>query len=80
MRCPPMDRDREVTDGLDIWLAPFLAVMGRKTRRTWAPLYLRGLLGSGDRRSLQPVVARLGLSGHDQFRMDNLLKAHNEAS
>ncbi|EHM02234.1 hypothetical protein HMPREF9946_01254, partial [Acetobacteraceae bacterium AT-5844] len=27
------------------WLVPFLAVLGRKTRRTWAPLYLRGLLG-----------------------------------
>ncbi len=28
---------------LEAWLAPFLAAMGRKTRRTWAPLYLRGL-------------------------------------
>jgi hypothetical protein len=30
---------------LESWLAPFLDVMGRKTRRSWAPLYLRGLLG-----------------------------------
>jgi hypothetical protein len=45
---------------LDRWLAPFLAVMGGKTRRTWAPLYLRGLLGPGERKSLQPVAARLG--------------------
>ena len=30
---------------LDSWLRPFLDVMGRKTRRGWAPLYLRGLLG-----------------------------------
>jgi len=30
---------------LDVWLTPFLEVLGRKTRRTWAPLYLRGLLG-----------------------------------
>ena len=42
--------------------------MGRKTRRTWAPLYLRGLLGPGERKSLQPVAARLGLSGHDQLQ------------
>jgi len=50
---------------LDACLAPFLSAMGRKTRRTWAPLYLRGLLGPGDRKSLQPMAARLGLSGHD---------------
>ncbi|MGY4803361.1 IS701 family transposase [Teichococcus aerofrigidensis] len=53
---------------LDRWLAPFLAVMGRKTRRSWAPLYLRGLLGPGERKSLQPMAARLGLGGHDQLQ------------
>jgi SRSO17 transposase len=53
---------------LDRWLAPFLTVMGRKTRRTWAPLYLRGLLGPGERKSLQPMAARLGLGGHDQLQ------------
>ncbi len=59
-------RDR-VRD-LDAWVAPFLEVMGRKTRRTWAPLYLRGLLGPGERKSLQPMAARLGLPGHDQLQ------------
>jgi SRSO17 transposase len=53
---------------LDRWLAPFLEVLGRKTRRAWAPLYLRGLLGPGERKSLQPMAARLGLSGHDQLQ------------
>jgi SRSO17 transposase len=53
---------------LDAWLTPFLAVMGRKTRQRWAPLYLRGLLGPGDRKSLQPMAARLGLPGHDQLQ------------
>ena len=53
---------------LDMWLAPFLAVMGRKTRQAWAPFYLRGLLGPGERKSLQPMAARLGLSGHDQLQ------------
>ena len=52
---------------LDAWLEPFLDALGRKTRRTWAPLYLRGLLGPGERKSLQPMAARLGLSGHDQL-------------
>jgi len=53
---------------LDRWLAPFLSVLGRKTRRVWAPLYLRGLLGPGDRKSLQPMAERLGLGGHDQLQ------------
>ncbi len=53
---------------LDAWLAPFLDVLGRKTRRSWAPLCLRGLLGPGERKSLQPMAARLGLSGHDQLQ------------
>ncbi len=53
---------------LDVWLAPFLEVMGRKTRRRWAPLYLQGLLGPDGRKSLQPLAARLGLGGHDQLQ------------
>ncbi len=53
---------------LESWLAPFLEVMGRKTRRSWAPLYLRGLLGPGERKSLQPMAMRLGLPGHDQLQ------------
>ncbi len=57
-----------VVGDLDRWLAPFLSVMGRVTRRSWAPLYLRGLLGPGERKSLQPMAARLGLSGYDQLQ------------
>src|SRR3954471_23456172 len=53
---------------LDAWLTPFLAEMGRKTRRRWAPFYLRGLLGPGERKSLQPMAAQLGLGGHDQLQ------------
>ena len=53
---------------LDAWLAPFLEVLGRKTRRRWAPLYLHGLLGPDGRKSLQPLAARLGLGGHDQLQ------------
>ncbi len=58
-----------VEAALDAWLAPFLDVLGRKTRRRWAPpLYLHGLLGPDGRRSLQPLAARLGLGGHDQLQ------------
>lgn len=53
---------------LDGWLSPFLDVLGRKTRRDWAPLYLRGLLGPGERKSLLPMALRLGLPGHDQLQ------------
>lgn len=53
---------------LDAWLAPFLDAMGRKTRREWAPFYLRGLLGPGERKSVQPMAARLGLGSHDQLQ------------
>jgi SRSO17 transposase len=63
-----MDGMFGAADDLDAWLKPFLDVLGRKPRRTWAPLYLRGLLGPGERKSLQPMAARLGLSGHDQLQ------------
>src|SRR4051795_6065905 len=53
---------------LDRWLEPFLEVLGHKRRRSWAPLYLRGLLGPSERKSLQPMAASLGLSGHDQLQ------------
>src|SRR3954465_15676491 len=53
---------------LDSWLEPFLAAGGHKKRRLWAPLYLRGLLGPSERKSLQPMAASLGLSGHDQLQ------------
>src|SRR3982750_3951374 len=53
---------------LDCWLEPFLEVLGHKRRRSWAPLYLRGLLGPSERKSLQPMAASLGLSGHDQLQ------------
>jgi SRSO17 transposase len=53
---------------LDGWLGPFLAALGHGKRRLWAPAYLRGLLGPGERKSLQPMAARLGLRGHDQLQ------------
>ena len=31
-----------VGSDLDRWLEPFLAALGHKKRRTWAPMYLRG--------------------------------------
>ena len=56
---------RDIDADLDHWLEPFLDVTGRSTRRKMAPLYVRGLLGSGGRKSVQPMAERLGLSSHD---------------
>src|SRR5580700_2652537 len=36
-----------------------------KKRRHWAPLYLRGLLLPGERKSIEPLAARVA-PGHDQ--------------
>ena len=46
-----------------MWLAPFLDALGHKKRRLWAPLYLRGLLGPSERKSLQPMAAQPGAGG-----------------
>ena len=43
----------------DAWLAPFLARLGRKEQRRWAPVYLQGLLGPGERKSVEPMAARV---------------------
>jgi len=42
------------------WMAPFLAALGHKGRRRWAPVYLHGLLDPGDRKSVQPMAAASG--------------------
>lgn len=44
---------------LDTWLAPFLAALPRAEQRRWAPLYLRGLLLPGERKSVEPMAARV---------------------
>jgi len=44
---------------------PFLEAWRHKKRRYWAPLYLRGLLLPGERKSIEPLAARVA-PGHDQ--------------
>jgi hypothetical protein len=62
-----MSRAGGIGDDFETWLEPFLAVMGRATRRKWGPLYVRGLLGPDGPKSVQPIATRLGLAGHDQL-------------
>ncbi len=44
---------------LEGWLAPFLAALARPEQRRWAPLYLEGLLLPGERKSVEPMAARV---------------------
>ena len=46
-------------DELERWLAPFLARLGRQAQRRWAPFYLKGLLLPGERKSVEPMAARV---------------------
>src|SRR3712207_115485 len=49
------------------WLAPFLEALGHKVRQRWAPVYVRGLLGPGERKSVQPMAARVAPADCDQL-------------
>jgi SRSO17 transposase len=46
-------------DELQHWLEPFLARLGRKEQRRWAPFYLKGLILPGERKSVEPMAARV---------------------
>ena len=49
------------------WLEPFLGQLSYRARRRMCPLYIAGLIGPGDRKSVQPMAERLGLGGHDRL-------------
>jgi len=48
-------------------LKPFLDRLGHKARRQMCPLYVSGLIGPGDRKSIQPMAKRLALGECDQL-------------
>jgi hypothetical protein len=48
-------------------LAPFLDRLGHKARRQMCPLYVSGLIGPGDRKSIQPMAERLALGDYDRL-------------
>lgn len=52
---------------LERWLEPFLAGLSHPARRRMCPLYIAGLIGPGDRKSVQPMAARSGEAGYDQL-------------
>lgn len=57
----------EWTDELESWLEPFLDGLGHSTRRRMCPAYVAGLIGPGDRKSVQPMAARDSSVNYDQL-------------
>src|SRR5256884_3689189 len=49
------------------WLKPFLDRLGHKARRQMCPLYVSGLIGPGDRKSVQPMAERVATGDYDQL-------------
>lgn len=49
------------------WLAPFVAALGDRRRGRWAPVYLRGLLAPGERKSIAPLAARVAPADYQQL-------------
>jgi hypothetical protein len=49
------------------WLEPFLKPPRNPARRRMCPLYVAGLIGPGERKSLQPMAARLAPADYDQL-------------
>jgi SRSO17 transposase len=56
---------------LERWLAPFLAGLSHQARRRMCPQYIAGLIGPGDRKSVQPMAARGGEAGYDQLHLSS---------
>lgn len=52
---------------IEHWLELFVAALRYKTRARMCPAYIAGLIGPGDRMSVQPMAARAGEVGYDQL-------------
>ena len=52
---------------LRTWLSPFLQKLGHKARRQMCPLYVAGLIGPGDRKSVQPMAEQFAPGDYDQL-------------
>jgi SRSO17 transposase len=51
----------------DRWFAPFNDALRHKVRRVWAPLYVRGLIAPGDRKSVEPLASRVAPEDTEQL-------------
>lgn len=57
----------DLREELSDWLAPFLARLGHEARRRMCPLYVAGLIGPGDRKSVGPMAERMAPGDYDQL-------------
>src|ERR1700675_313628 len=65
---PTMESARsDWEEELGRWLKPFLERLGHKARQRMCPLYVAGLIGPGDRKSVAPMAERLAAGGYDQL-------------
>jgi SRSO17 transposase len=60
-------RTSDWKEELGRFLKPFLERLGHKARRQMCPLYVSGLIGPGDRKSIQPMAERLAFGEYDQL-------------
>ena len=54
-------------DELGRWLALFMDRFGHKARRRMCPLYVAGLIGPGDRKSVGPMAERVAPGDYDRL-------------
>ena len=54
-------------DELALWLTPFIERFGHKARRRMCPLYVAGLIGPGDRKSVGPMAERVAPGDYDRL-------------
>ncbi len=52
---------------LETWLVPFVKGLRHKTRARMCPAYIAGLIGPGDRKSVQPMAERFAPGDYDQL-------------
>lgn len=52
---------------LERWLTPFVSALRHRTRGRMCPAYVAGLIGPGDRKSIQPMAARDSGVSYDQL-------------
>src|SRR3974390_3257209 len=55
----------DLREGVGRFLKPFLDRLGHKARRQMCPVYVSGLVGPGDRKSIQPMAERLAPGDYD---------------
>src|SRR3712207_7703335 len=75
IRRPPRSTLFPYTTLFRSWLEPFLGGLRRKAQRHWAPFYLKGLILPGERKSIEPMAARVAPADTQQDRKSTRLNS-----